>query len=89
MLELPRWILAALNNNIEAIEALEERRAADAAITPHLKRAAQNERNRALRRRMRPLIGAPIVPEIAPENVDLDKAREYFESIGARIVEAG
>lgn len=86
MLETPLWLLDALIEHLERLQAEEQRRAATMALLPYVK---QSERARVLRRlekATRRTVEKEPVPVL--EN-NPDKARAYFAALGAKVVARG
>ena len=86
LLETPLWLLDALVDHLDRLQAEEQRMAATIALLPYVK---QNERTRVLKRleraARRPEEKEPV--KVVEDNPD--KARAYFAALGAKVVRRG
>jgi len=80
------WLLEALIEHLDRLQAEEQRMAATMALLPYVKRDA---RTRVLRR-LEKATRRPEKKEPAPVIEDNpDKARAYFAALGAKVVNRG
>lgn len=86
LLETPLWLLEALIDNLERLQAEEQQIATTVVLLPYVK---QNERMRVLRR-----LGRATARQAEREDVRIveenpDKARAYFAALGAKVIDGG
>jgi hypothetical protein len=88
ILNLPRWVVQLLVEQMPAIEAIEAQAAITAASAPHLTDRAFGRLLRRLERQAQPFMSEPEKP--APEIIEVnpEKAAEWFAAQGLVVVQA-
>lgn len=86
LLETPLWLLDALVDHLDRLQAEEQRMAAAIALLPYVK---QHERTRVLKSLAKAARRSEKKEPVQIIEDNPDKARAYFAALGAKVVNRG